>query len=130
MARLLRIYVVLVAVLVMAMGSPAAAQATLVVEIGQEARLVDGGRAVDVRLRVTCPAGAEVLEAFVYVTQGGNESQFAFFQPVCDGSPHPLTVRAEALDFVFHPGKARVSGYMLLVTGESTSPTRVVKLRR
>jgi hypothetical protein len=38
-------------------------------------------------------------------------------------------VRAEAVDFVFHRGKARASGYVLLTSGESTSPTRVVKLR-
>ena len=90
--------------------------------------MVDGGQAVDVQVAVTCPAGGVVLEAFLYVTQQGNESDFAFFHPVCDGTPHSLTVRAAALDFVFHRGKARLSALVLLESGESTSPTRVVKL--
>jgi hypothetical protein len=130
MARPLRILTVLCGLLVALSAAPAAAQATLAVEIGKKAALVDGGRAVDVQVTVTCPAGEEVLEAFLYVTQDGNESQFAPFQPVCDGDPHSFTVRAQAFDDVlFHRGKARVSAYVLLQSGASTSPTRVVKLR-
>jgi hypothetical protein len=129
MTRLLRAFVVLVGVLVMLVASRAAAQETLAFEIAKRARLVDGGQAVEVQVTVTYPAGAEVLEAFLYVTQDGNQSQFTFFQPVCDGNAHTFTVRTQAVDFVFHRGKARVSGYLLLATGESTSPSRVVKLR-
>jgi hypothetical protein len=129
MARSLRVLVVLVGFLVTVVAPPAQAQGTLSVEIGKRAALVDGGQAVDVQVMVTCPAGAEVLEAFLYVTQEGNESDFAFFQPLCDGTAHPFTVRAQAVDAVFHRGKARVSAYILLTSGESTSPTRVVKLR-
>jgi hypothetical protein len=129
MARSLRILVVLAGVLVVLLAPRAAAQGTLAFEIGKKATLVDGGQAVDVQATVTCPAGGVVLEAFLYVTQEGNQSQFAFFQPVCDGTPHAFTVRAQAIDFVFHPGKARVSGYLLLTTGEATSPTGAVKLR-
>jgi hypothetical protein len=91
--------------------------------------LANGGQAVDVQAIVTCPAGAEVLEAFLYVTQDGNQSQFGFFQPVCDGTPHNFTVRVQALDTPFHRDKARVSGYLLLTSGESISPTRAGKLR-
>jgi hypothetical protein len=129
MAKSLRVLVVLVGVLVMVVAPAARAQETLAVEIGKKAALVDGGQAVDVQVTVTCPAGAEVLEAFLYVTQAGNESDFAFFQPLCDGTAHTFTVRADAVDFVFHRGKARASGYVLLTSGETTSPTRVVKLR-
>jgi hypothetical protein len=128
MARSLRILAVMCGVLVVLLTPPAAAQATLAVEISKKATLLDGGQAVDVQVTVMCSAGEVVLEAFVYVTQEGNESQFAFFQPICDGSPHNFTVRAEVLDFVCHRGKARVSGYLLLESGETTSPTRVVKL--
>jgi hypothetical protein len=64
------------------------------------------------------------------VTQGGNQSRLTFFQPVCDGTPHTVVLRAEAVDFVSYQGKAQVSGYLLLTTGESTSPTGVLKLRR
>jgi hypothetical protein len=129
MARSLRILVVLVGVLVMLVAPQATAQGTLAVEIAKKARLVDGGQAVDVAVTVTCPTGGVVLEAFLYVTQQGNESGFAFFQPVCDGTPHDFIVRAEAVDFVFQRGKARVSTLLLLESGETTSPTRVVKLR-
>jgi hypothetical protein len=129
MARLLRTLVVLVGVLVMLLAPQATAQETLVVEVAKKAALVDGGQAVELQVTVVCPAGAEVLEAFVYVTQNGNQSPFAFFQPVCDGASHTFTVQVQAVDFLFQRGKAQVSGYLLLTTGESTSPTGVVKLR-
>jgi hypothetical protein len=129
MARSLRILVVLVGVLVVLLAPRAAAQETLAFEIGKKAMLVDGGQAVQVQATVTCPAGGVVLEAFLYVTQEGNQSQLAFFQPVCDGTPHTFTMQAQAVGFVFHRGKARVSGYLLLTSGESISPTGAVKLR-
>ena len=129
MARLRRTLVVLVGVPVMLLAPPATAQETLAIGVAKKATLVDGGRAVELQVTVTCPAGTEVLEAFVYVTQNGNQSSFAFFQPVCDGTPHTFTVQPQAADFLFHRGKAQVSGYLLLTTGESTSPTGVVKLR-
>jgi hypothetical protein len=86
----------------------AAAQETLVVEIAPTARLIQGGKAVVVQVTVTCPAGAEVLEAFLYMTQDGNQSQFAAFQPICDDTPHTFTVRAQAVGFRYHVGEAQV----------------------
>jgi hypothetical protein len=68
--------------------------------------LIQGGKAVVVQVTVTCPAGAEVLEAFLYVTQDGNQSQFASFQPICDDTPHTFTVRAQAVGFRFQVGEA------------------------
>jgi hypothetical protein len=44
-------------------------------EVDSKARLVDAGQAVDVQVTVTCPAGAKVLEAFLYVSQDGNQSR-------------------------------------------------------
>jgi hypothetical protein len=129
MARSLRILVVLVGVMTVLLVPRAAAQETLAFQIGKKATLVDGGQAVDVQATVTCPAGAEVLEAFLYVTQDGNQSQFASLQPVCDGAPHTFTVRAQAVGFVFHRGKAQVSGYLLVTTGEAISPTGDIRLR-
>jgi hypothetical protein len=129
MTRSLRILVVLVG-LMMGLHMPrVAAQETLAFQIGKKATLVNGGQAVDVQATVTCPAGAAVLEAFLYVTQEGNQSQFASLQPVCDGAPHTFMVRAQAVGFVFHRGRAQVSGYLLLTTGEAISPTGVVRLR-
>ena len=45
------------------------------------------GHGADLSYR-TCPFGAVVLESFVYVTDNGNSSQFAFFSPICDGPAH------------------------------------------
>jgi len=129
MARSLRILVVLIGVLGVLLVPRAAAQETLGIQIDKKATLVDGGPAVQVQGTVTCPAGAEVLEAFLYVIQDGNQSQFASLQPVCDGTPQPFTVLAQAVGFVFHRGKAQVSGYLLLTTGEAISPTGDVRLR-
>jgi hypothetical protein len=129
MARSLRILVILIGVLGVLLVPRAAAQETLGIQIDKKATLVDGGPAVQVQGTVTCPAGAEVLEAFLYVIQDGNQSQFASLQPVCDGTPQPFTVLAQAVGFVFHRGKAQVSGYLLLTTGEAISPTGDVRLR-
>jgi hypothetical protein len=52
----------------------AAAQEALAVEIAPTARLIQGGKAVVVQVTVTCPTGAEVLEAFLYVHQDGNQA--------------------------------------------------------
>jgi hypothetical protein len=61
--------------------------------------LIQGGKAVVVQVTVTCPTGGEVLEAFLYVNQDGNQGEFAFFQPICDGSAHTMTVPAQAVGF-------------------------------
>jgi len=79
---------------------------------------------------VTCPTGAEELEAFLYVNQDGNQGEFAFFQPICDGSPHTFMARAQAVGFRYHVGEATVSGYVLLTSGASTSPIQTVTLHR
>ena len=128
MARPLRILVVLIGLGALLLTPRAAAQETLVVEVAPTARLIQGGKAVVVQVTVTCPTGAEVLEAFLYVTQDGNQSQFASFQPICDDTPHTFTVRAQAVGFRFHVGEAQVSGYVLLSSGASTSPTQTVTL--
>jgi len=132
MSRPLRVLVLLV-VLVAAAGvlpAPrAAAHGTLSARITRHGRLVDGGQAVIVRVRVACPAGVEVLEAFVYVTQDGNESQFAPIPLVCQDRPRTYRIRVEAQELPFHRGRARASGYVLLANDDTTSPTRVIRLR-
>ena len=72
----------------------------------------------------------EVLEAFLYVNQDGNQGQFASFQPICDDTPHTFTVRAQANGFRYHVGQAQVSAYVLLSSGASTSPGQTVTLHR
>jgi hypothetical protein len=128
MARPLRILVILIGLGALLLAPRAAAQETLAVEIAPTARLLRGGKAVAVQVTVTCPTGAEVVEAFLYVNQDGNQGEFVFFHPTCDGSPHPFTVRAEAVGFRYHVGQAQVSAYMLLSSGASTSPAQTVTL--
>jgi hypothetical protein len=130
MARPLRILVVLIGLGTLLLAPRAAAQENLTVEIAPTARLLQGGKAVAVQVTVTCPTGAEVLEAFLYVNQDGNQGQFASFQPICDDTPHTFTVRAQAGSFRYHVGEAQVSGYVLLTSGASTSPARTVTLYR
>ena len=65
MARSLRILAVMCGVLVVLLTPPAAAQATLAVEIGKKATLLDGGQAVDVQVTGMCSAGEVGWEAGV-----------------------------------------------------------------
>jgi hypothetical protein len=130
MTRPLRILVVLIGLGALLLAPRAAAQEALAVEIAPTARLVKGGKAVAVQVTVTCPTGAEVLEAFLYVNQDGNQGQFASFQPICDDTPHTFRVQAQAVGFRYHVGEAQVSAFVLLTSGASTSPTQTVTLQR
>ena len=105
------------------------AESTLAVEIEKKAVLVSPTE-VMVTGTVTCPAGATVVEAFLYVVQDGNQSQFAALPVVCDGSPHEFGVTVTTIDFVFSKGKAQVSSFVLLETGEAVSPVATVKIKR
>jgi hypothetical protein len=126
-ARLLAIVIGYVA----AFAFPTRATAQeLSAEIGENARLVDCGVAALVEVTITCPSGGEVLEAFVYVTQNGLETQFAPVPVTCDGTPRTTTNRAELLEGVLRKGSAHASAYVLLTSGESVSPTREVILFR
>jgi hypothetical protein len=130
MARPLRILIVLIGLGVLLLAPRAAAQETLVVELAPTARLLQGGKAVAVQVTATCPTGAEVLEAFLYVNQDGNQGQFASFQPICDDTPHMFVVRARADGFRYHVGEAQVSAFVLLTSGASTSPSQTVTVQR
>ena len=74
-------------------------------------------------------AGAEVLEAFVYVNQDGNSTNFTGLRVTCDGQPHASNVTVTASGFLLHRGAASASGYLLLTSGESASPTQRLRLR-
>jgi hypothetical protein len=131
--RRLVIYLSL-AIMLAALPLPAAlAQETVTATIDKKATLVDDGQAVLVTVTVTCATGSEVLEAFVYVTQDGNTSQFAGIPAVCDGTAHTFTVRVSALDSPLRLGKATASGYVLVTTGTGTasaSPSATITIRR
>lgn len=101
-----------------ALNGIAFAQQQLSVDIGKTATLVDGGQAVELRIRTVCAIeGVEVLEAFVYVTQNANQSQFAPIPVSCSDKhrPQKATVVVPALDFLFQEGDANVSAYILVV---------------
>ena len=129
MARSLRILIVLLGLAVLAPVPAATAQDGVAVEFAPTARILKGGKAVAVKGTATCPAGAEILEAFLYVNQNGNQGVFAPFHPTCDGTSHSFVVRAAPDGFRYRKGEASVSGYVLLTSGASMSPSRTVTLR-
>ena len=108
-------------------AAPAIAQPTglrVRVGMGGSARLLDGGRAVALRVGGVCSPGAKVLEAFVYVTQDGFTSQMPGIPLTCDGTFHSSVVRVDALDAPFHAGEATSSAYALVEdpkTGQTAS---------
>lgn len=128
--RLFR-FLALVAALVAVVSTPlpALAQESVTFKIGKNSVLLDGGQAVRVTVTASCSAGGAVLESFVYVVQDGNQSQFAGIPLQCDGARHRFTVRVNALDFLFHEGPAQASGFVLLASGVSISPTRAISIR-
>jgi hypothetical protein len=130
-------YIIIVILLMFGLwGSIAAASESLSAKIKPQATLEDKGQVVRVVLNVRCPSGYDPLEAFVYVTQEGNESDFAFFPLTCNDKVQKVKVRVPIFpdNPPFHRGAAQVSGYVLLenpTTGDSLSisPVRIVKLR-
>ena len=128
MKRLLSL-VVVVGALAMLPPASALAQDVLTAEIAKKATLADDGQAVLVTVTVTCPSGSELLEAFVYIVQDGNTSQFAGLPVVCDGTAQTVTVRVPTLEMPFQTGKARASGYVVLSTGDPISFGARIKIR-
>ena len=120
---------VVVVAAVVALGSATVASAAVSAEIAKKGDIIQGGAAVLVDVTVACSAGSEVLEAFVYVVQDGNTSQFAGLPVVCDGTAQTVTVRVPTLEMPFQTGKARASGYVLLTTGDSISFGARIKIR-
>ena len=100
--------------------------------IAPEATLVDAGAGVLVTVTVSCAGGSDVLEAFVYVTQDGQQSRFTPIPVRCGGPARTYTVRVPAPEgTVFHVGTASASGYVLVdkhgnVTSASPSQTLTI----
>ena len=107
----------------MATTAVAARGGELRVDIKHNAVLIDAGQAVLVSVKARCPVGYDVLEAFVYISQDGNESDFGFFGLTCNGKQQRFVVRVSAFDEArFHPGTAHASAYVL-VTDPATEET-------
>ena len=114
----------LLALLVVTPTTPTHAKADVTVKLAKKATLIEGGRAVLVEVKVACdPAAGRPIEAFLYVVQDGNQSQFAGIPVRCDRKPHKYDVRVRAFEeSPFHRGPARSSAYILLLN-EATGTT-------
>ena len=127
---------VLVSILVLgSFAGAASGQMSVTVELGRRATLLEGGQAIVTEVEVACSPGREILEAFVYVTQDGHQSQFAGIPVRCTGQPRSylVTVRAFA-DQPFHAGEAYASAYVLVydrATGmtQSGQASRTIEIR-
>jgi hypothetical protein len=113
----------------------ALARAPIAVSVNHAGSLSSNGEVVTLSGKIRCAPGYEVLEAFIYVVQDQNTSQFAALPVTCDGRTHRFLVTVPAYpDSGFHAGRASASGYILLqdpATGNtvSTSPTGTLRLR-
>ncbi len=125
----MRRFVVLVLAVLLTAPMARAEEETVSVSIGRFVEFVDE-ETVQASVTVTCTSGSEVLEAFAYVVQRDHNSRFGFFNPICDGSPHTFLVTIQAAEGQrFRRGRARVSAFVLLVSGVSASPSRQVVIR-
>jgi hypothetical protein len=96
--------------------SPALAREDLTATVRPAGRLVNGSQSVEVQVRVRCALeGVEVLEAFVYVVQDGNQSSFAGLPVTCGrkSGMQVFKVTVSAFDFPFHRGAARATVFIL-----------------
>jgi hypothetical protein len=115
MRRVLLVLLVLASVLSVGVGPAVSSPDDVKVRIRRNATISEDGLHMLVRLRVRCPAEPPLLEAFVYINQDGNESQFGGLNPTCDGSWHRSTARVDAFEEApFHPGRAVATAFVLL----------------
>jgi hypothetical protein len=117
-----RLFVVLALVLVGFIPGPASATAkTISVSVDPVALATPDGASLTVRLTVACPAGYDVLEAFVYVVQGDVTSNFVSIPLRCRNQPRDYTLTVPAPDGqVWTAGQASLSGYILLLRRSET----------
>jgi hypothetical protein len=78
-------------------------------------RFFGGGQTAQVRVATSCMPGWEPIEAFVYLVQDDNQSQYGFIPVDCDGTRHIHLVEVAALSKQFHEGDATGTAYVLLM---------------
>ncbi len=94
------------------------------VEVGPTAKLIEGGQAVRVKVKVSCEPVDHVLEAWIPAVQQEDAFGQGFLHPVvCDGRTRVHMEEVEALDAPFHPGEASVSAFVLVCLDEACSET-------
>jgi hypothetical protein len=82
-------------------------QPTVLVELGETARLENGGEAVVIDVTVACPVGTRGLQSRVNVSQQGRVSGNGVYTPVCDATRHTFSVRVEASSGTYQTGIAQ-----------------------
>jgi hypothetical protein len=92
---------------------------SITVEVGRVAAFLNGGNALEVDVTVTCPKTRIPLEAFVYVVQNGNESEFAAIPVVCRGFARTYIVRVRAGERLFTRARAVASAFVLATIGDT-----------
>jgi hypothetical protein len=85
-------------------------------EVGPTAKLIDDGQAVQVKVKVTCEAPAQVLEAAVFAQQDEQtvSGEAGIASVVCDGKSQVRFVEVNDLEGTFHRGEAFVSAFVLV----------------
>jgi hypothetical protein len=135
MRRIVLVLLVLAGLLSVGVGPAVSAPDKVSVHIRRNATISDDGLHVVIKVRVRCPEEPPLLEAFAYLNQQGNESQFGGLNPTCDGRWHRMPVSVDSFEEApFHPGRARATAFVLLcdeagtvcVSGEDS---RIVRLR-
>jgi hypothetical protein len=122
--RRLCVAVLIAATVPFGVPAQAAPEQTITFTVDPVAIAAADGTSLAVDVTVSCPANYQVLEAFVYVTQGGVQSTFVGIPLTCrpKGQRYPLTIPApEGQAWV--EGPATLSGYVLLVRKAETLST-------
>jgi hypothetical protein len=107
-------------------ATPVFAQGRVQVSIDQNGLLLNGGQSAQVTVTVKCsPGNAEIIEAFVYITQEGIQSNFAPIPVVCRGGSnmYQITISTSGGE-TLKTGLAHASAYILIShpkTGRTTS---------
>ena len=106
--------------------NPVSAQGRLQVKIDPNATLLNGGQSAQISVTVECsPGNAEILEAFIYISQDGIQSNYTPIPVECRGgrNTYQVTVTANEGE-TFKSGEAHSSAYILIMhpkTGKTTS---------
>jgi len=128
-----RLFVVLAVILAgLVPGPVSAASKTISVTVDPVAQATAGGASLTVHLTVSCPAKYHVLEAFVYVAQGGSSSNFVSIPLLCRNRPREYTLTIPTPEGqAWAAGEASLSGYILLQRKSKTlssSPTATLQV--
>jgi hypothetical protein len=120
MKRFMLLAIVLITCFALGLTSqPVSANPVVLVQLKHNAVLVDGNT-VRVTVAVKCAPVGEVLEAFLYVTQDGNQSQWGGIPVVCNNQPHKHVVNVSAFaETPFYRGNATATAYVLLYDPET-----------